>query len=194
MDDETNSARLVPAETQAPAPARGRRDTTLAYARLSLAVHTVKFRRQSTSSFGQATEYLPPQDSEWQDLLAVRPAPPRRRKSAPAVSREDAEVAEAISGCLHRLAKLCVMARELPPLAWDGIQDEFDRRGTALERACVAAGPLEDLLVIHGMSFIGKVERRAHADREFAAVLHTVWRSGMDHAVWKRLQRLLRVR
>lgn len=51
----------------------------------------------------------------------------------------------------------------------------------------LAAGPIEDLLVRHGVRFIQRIEDRAKADAQFRQVLSMVWQNSIDDAVWKKL-------
>jgi len=56
--------------------------------------------------------------------------------------------------------------------------------------ACVAAGPLEDLLCLHGPQFIEQVEAQARRSKRFRRCLVGVWGwSRMDPAVYARLLR-----
>jgi hypothetical protein len=55
----------------------------------------------------------------------------------------------------------------------------------------LAAGPLEDLLDEHGFEFIDRVETLVQANPKFRLLLGGVWRSGIDQAVWDRIQAAL---
>lgn len=75
-----------------------------------------------------------------------------------------------------------------PELAWKAILSALhDPRGKS-HVGVLAAGPLEDLLRLHGLEFIGRVEAEAKADPTFAALLGGVWRHNMSDEVWARLQ------
>jgi len=52
----------------------------------------------------------------------------------------------------------------------------------------LSAGPIEDLLAIHGESFIERVEVEARKDPAFAKVLGGVWKNRMNDTIWARLQ------
>lgn len=52
----------------------------------------------------------------------------------------------------------------------------------------VAAGPLEDLLGIHGERFIDRIEAAALADRRFAWALAGMYQFTMTDDVWDRVQ------
>jgi hypothetical protein len=81
------------------------------------------------------------------------------------------------------------LVRNDPERAWLAIQLIFAGCRDDLERACLAAGPLEDLLTKHGSAFIERVERAASSNRDFRELLVGVWRNGMAYPVWNRLQR-----
>ena len=85
------------------------------------------------------------------------------------------------------------LPRDYPEVCWSSIlyvlsvigADVSDRRFGVL-----AAGPLEDLLDNHGEAFIDRVEAEAKANPAFAILLGGVWRSTIDDAVWKRMQKV----
>ena len=52
----------------------------------------------------------------------------------------------------------------------------------------LSAGPLEDLLAMHGPAFIDRVEAEAARDPTFAKLLGGVWQSSMTNEVWARVQ------
>jgi glycerophosphoryl diester phosphodiesterase len=52
----------------------------------------------------------------------------------------------------------------------------------------LSAGPVEDLLVKHGDSFIDRIETQARLDPKFAKLLGGVWKNRMSGANWNRLQ------
>ena len=56
--------------------------------------------------------------------------------------------------------------------------------------ACLAAGPLEDLLVRHGPAVVAAVEARARADAKARKLLGAVWRNAIAEPVWQRLRKL----
>lgn len=73
---------------------------------------------------------------------------------------------------------------------WFVIQLIFAACRNDFERACLAAGPLEDLLSKHGSAVIDTVELTASKNSEFRELLAGVWRNGMAQQVWERIQRI----
>ncbi len=53
----------------------------------------------------------------------------------------------------------------------------------------LAAGPLEDLIRIHGEQFIEQIEAQAHRDQRFRNLLSGVWNVGTPD-VWARIVKL----
>lgn len=87
-----------------------------------------------------------------------------------------------------------------PALAWGAIKAVVNRytenelylaNGSEAQRVVgnIAAGPLEDLLVKHGVRFIEIVETEARRDRRMSWMLSGVWQSGMPEHIWTRVQR-----
>ena len=54
----------------------------------------------------------------------------------------------------------------------------------------LAAGPIEDLLSIHGATFIDRVEREARQNPRFAWTLGGVWQLQMTDEIWARVQQV----
>jgi len=52
----------------------------------------------------------------------------------------------------------------------------------------LSAGPLEDLLAMHGPAIIDRVEAEAARDPTFAKLLGGVWQNRMTDEVWARVQ------
>lgn len=84
------------------------------------------------------------------------------------------------------------MVRTDPESGWQAIQVIFSRCENDFQRACLAAGLLEDLLVKHGPEFVDRIELAARNDDGFRELLTGVWRSTIEDAVWQRIERLQR--
>ncbi len=52
----------------------------------------------------------------------------------------------------------------------------------------LAAGPLEDYLVVHGESEIARLESLAKHDVSFRQLLAQTWKNSMSDEVWERVQ------
>jgi hypothetical protein len=81
------------------------------------------------------------------------------------------------------------LVRYHPDAAWLVIQLIFCETRNDVERACLAAGPLEDLLAKHGDAFIDRIEKAAQESGSFRELLVGVWRSVIPQPIWERLQR-----
>jgi hypothetical protein len=73
-----------------------------------------------------------------------------------------------------------------PEAAWDLILELAQRDLNDLGIACLAAGPLEDLIQHHGPQFVERIEQCAHSDAKFRYLLGGVWESG-EPEVWSRV-------
>ena len=93
------------------------------------------------------------------------------------------------------------LPQEHPQLAWDAIKcvageysegDLFTTEDTEAKQVLglVAAGPLEDLLGLHGEDFIGRIEVEAQRDRRIAWMLGGMYQFLMSDEVWARTRRV----
>jgi hypothetical protein len=73
-------------------------------------------------------------------------------------------------------------------LLWHFILAAYKRELSNEARACLAAGPLEDLLSDFGAEYIDRVEELAAKDAQFNWLLGGVWRLNMTDDVWSRVQ------
>jgi len=71
---------------------------------------------------------------------------------------------------------------------WQFILIAYRRDISEKVLANLAAGPLEDLLVIAGPGYIDRVEQLAKEDDKFSRLLGGVWRNSMTDEVWSRVQ------
>lgn len=77
-----------------------------------------------------------------------------------------------------------------PELAWALILAVLDLTNNDYVLDNLSAGPLEDLLSIHGVVFIDRVEVRAKTDPDFKLLLSGVWKGGrMSDEVWMRIEK-----
>jgi len=79
---------------------------------------------------------------------------------------------------------------EDPASHWKLILEIYSIDQSNVVSEVLAAGPLEDLLSMHGQEFITVVEERAQADPSFASLLGGVWKSSMIDEVWERVQKV----
>jgi hypothetical protein len=75
-----------------------------------------------------------------------------------------------------------------PETLWLLILEIHRRDKSVAVQQVLSAGPIENLLAIHGESFIERVEAEARKDPAFAKVLGGVWKNRMSDAIWARLQ------
>lgn len=75
-----------------------------------------------------------------------------------------------------------------PEILWAMILAIHTRDQSAHVDQVLSAGPLENLLALHGEHFIDRVESEAKTDPSFASLLGGVWKNRMSEAVWQRVQ------
>lgn len=71
---------------------------------------------------------------------------------------------------------------------WQAILRIMQRELTAEQVALLAAGPVEDLLALHGVQFIDRFEAEARRTPAFARVLCGVWRRDIPEEIWWRVE------
>jgi len=85
----------------------------------------------------------------------------------------------------NKLSDLC---QNEPEICWRIIHIIRRVDGSEKILANLAAGPLEDLLVNHGVDFIDNVEKLAQSDQQFRKMLGSVWQSGISESTWRRIK------
>lgn len=82
------------------------------------------------------------------------------------------------------------LPRDFPEVAWTCILLILEQIGAQAEDrrfAVLAAGPLEDLMDLHGGAFIDRAVAEARCNPRFAQLLGGVWRSEIAESVWERM-------
>ena len=82
------------------------------------------------------------------------------------------------------------MIRERPEEAWAFILEVLRNDDSSVVAENLSAGPLEDLLVYHGATFIDRIEQEAHRNPRFAWLLGGVWQNAMPDLIWQRVQKV----
>jgi hypothetical protein len=75
-----------------------------------------------------------------------------------------------------------------PEVLWPMILAIHSRNQSIQIQGVLSAGPLENLLALHGEGFIDRVESEARRDPSFAKLLAGVWKNRMSDEVWQRVQ------
>jgi hypothetical protein len=86
--------------------------------------------------------------------------------------------------------KVWDLCDDAPNDAFEFILAVLDRDASHATLAILSAGPLEALLRRHGPRIIGRVERSARRDANFALLLAHVWQSALPKTIWARVQHL----
>lgn len=80
------------------------------------------------------------------------------------------------------------LVEDYPEQAWLAILAALEDPRMESSLGVLAAGPLEDLLSLHGEVFILRVEEMTRSNPKFAWLLGGVWQSQMTEDVWRRVQ------
>lgn len=75
-----------------------------------------------------------------------------------------------------------------PEAVWQAILRIMQRDLNEEQIALLAAGPVEDLLALHGASFIDRIEAEAQRSPAFAHLLGGVWQRDMPAEIWQRFE------
>ena len=84
--------------------------------------------------------------------------------------------------------RLSELVRDAPETAWQVITAIWQRDSSEVLLADLAAGPMEDLLALHGGWFIDRIETLARKEPIFKKLLGSVWKSDIADEVWRRIQ------
>jgi hypothetical protein len=84
--------------------------------------------------------------------------------------------------------KLWDLARFEPGICLQIVLEIADTEPSDHILASLAAGPLEDMLSMHGESIIEEIERLAVSHATFPAILRNVWKNNIPDPIWRRVQ------
>lgn len=85
----------------------------------------------------------------------------------------------------------CTMADGLTPTfgdaeaVWQAVLRIMQRELSEDQISLLAAGPVEDLLALHGAHFIDRIEAEAKRSPAFAQVLGGVWQQDIPLEIWQ---------
>ena len=77
-----------------------------------------------------------------------------------------------------------------PETAWQSILQILTRELADDEKSLLAAGPLEDLLALHGSTFIDRMEAEAKRNPRFNDLLGGVWPRRIPREIWERIEKV----
>ncbi len=77
---------------------------------------------------------------------------------------------------------------ENPEICWEAILEILERNPSDKVIAVLAAGPLEDLIEVHGSLFIDRIEKEARRNPRFRHLLGGVWQSSTPE-IWARVEK-----
>lgn len=71
---------------------------------------------------------------------------------------------------------------------WQAVLRIMQRELSEEQISLLAAGPVEDLLALHGAQFIDRIEAEARRSPAFAHVLGGVWQRDIPPEIWQRVE------
>lgn len=92
--------------------------------------------------------------------------------------------------CFWASDELSIMCAGQPLVAWQTILEVLSKKPSSRVIELLAAGPLENLLVKHGLLLIDAIEESAKRNSDVALLLGGVWQSEIDSSVWKRIEKV----
>lgn len=101
-----------------------------------------------------------------------------------------AEDSREYDACFWASDELSMMCLEQPRAAWQTILAILSKKPSSRVIELLAAGPLESVLVKHGLLLIDVIEESAKRNSDVAELLGGVWQSEMDSSVWKRIEKV----
>ena len=77
---------------------------------------------------------------------------------------------------------------DYPEECWNAMLSIVAKEPTPRILANLAAGPMEELLELHGSDYIDRIEKEARINPDFRNLLHSVWEI-TNKSIWKRVLR-----
>lgn len=90
--------------------------------------------------------------------------------------------------CYWAIEKFVDLEADFPELCWQAINEIIEKKPTKRVLANLAAGPLEELVELHGPDYIDRIEKVAQSSSDFRVLLRELWET-TDEAIWARLLR-----
>lgn len=73
-----------------------------------------------------------------------------------------------------------------PELCWKAILTIVAAKPAPIVLANLGSGPMEELLELHGVAYIDRIEKEARQNSDFQSLLHDVWGLS-DDKIWQRV-------
>jgi hypothetical protein len=101
----------------------------------------------------------------------------------------DQSVEEVVAAWLESEDSMFDTVSDSPEVAWVAVLQILGRDLTDDQTALLAAGPLEELIVMHGPQFIERIETEARHNPKFNYLLGGVWKSSSLPEIWSRIEK-----
>ena len=93
--------------------------------------------------------------------------------------------------CYWAIERFVDLEADFPELCWQAITEIVEMKPAHRVLANLAAGPLEELVELHGAEYIDRIEKQARSSPDFRILLQQLWET-TDEAIWSRILRARR--
>lgn len=90
--------------------------------------------------------------------------------------------------CYWAIEKFADLEADSPELCWQAITEIVEQKPSQRVLANLAAGPLEELVELHGPEYIESIEKQAQTNPDFRILLRELWET-TNGAIWSRILR-----
>lgn len=90
--------------------------------------------------------------------------------------------------CYWAIEKFADLEAGFPELCWQAIREIVERQPAHKILANLAAGPLEELVELHGPEYIDRIEKEAQSSSSFRVLLRELWET-TNETIWSRILR-----
>ena len=90
--------------------------------------------------------------------------------------------------CYWAVEKFADLEMDYPDLTWAAMLQIISKTSSIIVINNLAAGPLEELVELHGVEYIGKIEKEAQSNLNFRMLLRELWET-TDKTIWNRILR-----
>lgn len=88
--------------------------------------------------------------------------------------------------CYWAIEKFADLEADSPELCWQVIRKIVERQPVHRVLANLAAGPLEELVELHGPQYIDRIEKEAQSNSDFRVLLRELWET-TNESIWSRI-------
>lgn len=90
--------------------------------------------------------------------------------------------------CYWAIERFVDLEADFPELCWQAITEIVEKKPVHRVLVNLAAGPLEELVELHGSEYIDRIEKQAKSNSDFRVLLRELWET-TDETIWSRILR-----